>query len=288
VVVRAEGVTDPSGVKSVQFAVYREADGDASYKLYNAYNYGGGLWAMEVNLNALGGKNGKYIINVYGTDNRDNWAYMGQTSVVLDMDQSAPTVQEISVSNYDTYGRSKTIHVKGVTDPSGIAGVTIGVYSMDNGYDDWVKYPAQNWGNGSWGIILDTAAHKYTGGTYEVYVYTTDGLGNTGMAKYGTFYVPYSNPTSGNAYNVNYNGFFEFKVYGIDSYYGVKDVYFYIYTNDSDGQWYHPTFYSTQDYWYTFVQRYDYGYSTGTYYKDVYIEDMRGSFEYVTTYYNVS
>jgi hypothetical protein len=204
----------------------------------------------------------------------------------MNMDLSAPSVDEVVVSDYGSYGRYKTIDVRGVTDPAGVANVTIGVYSVDNGYDDWVKYPATYWNNNSWGIILDTANHKYTGGRYDVYVYTTDGLGNTGMVKYASFNVPYSNASAGSAYIDDYGGFFEFDAYGIDSNYGVKDVYFYVYTNDTNGKWYSPTFFSTRDFWYSFIQKSDYGSrdAINFYYFDVYIVDMRDSLEYVATY----
>jgi hypothetical protein len=80
---------------------------------------------------------------------------------------------------------------------------------------------------------------------------------------------------------------FELGASGVTSYYGVKEVYFKVSTNDTNGMWYYPEYYSSADVWYTYVSRSFFGDSSedAVYYVDVYIKDNRDCIQYIGGFY---
>ncbi len=79
--VAAEGVYDPSGVKTVSFVVYNIADGPLYQIEYNAADMGNGTWARNIDLSFFGNKTGTYVVNIWGRDNNENKGLMGSIKV---------------------------------------------------------------------------------------------------------------------------------------------------------------------------------------------------------------
>ena len=79
----ADTVTDDSGVANVRFAVWSETGGMDDLVWHDGLYLGNNNWV--INVQAANHKNdaGKYYVDIYGTDNRGNFGYMGGTTVTL-------------------------------------------------------------------------------------------------------------------------------------------------------------------------------------------------------------
>ena len=181
-VARAFGVADPSGVKTVSFAVYNEKDGPSSYKFYSATNYNNvstGLWAREINVNDFTTKSGRFIVNVYGSDNYDNWGYMGTTSFIAGIDNTPPATGGYSPAAGSVVKSNKfTVTATNVTDYSGVKSVSYAVYYNADGPAAYKLYNAAYVGNNSWQYTMDTSNFGGKAGRYTVNIWTEDLFGN--------------------------------------------------------------------------------------------------------------
>jgi cell wall-associated NlpC family hydrolase len=77
------GVGDPSGVKTVTFAVYNMDGGLLNQVEYNAASIGNGAWSRTIDLSNFGNEPGTYMINILGRDSNDNKGLMGSIKVEL-------------------------------------------------------------------------------------------------------------------------------------------------------------------------------------------------------------
>lgn len=82
--VAAKGVVDDSGVKSVEFAVWSEKNGQDDLKWYKGAKDGADSWSVGVNAANHKNDTGKYQIHVYATDNAGNRGLVGTSTVTLD------------------------------------------------------------------------------------------------------------------------------------------------------------------------------------------------------------
>lgn len=81
IIVQANGISDPSGVKSVSFIVYNQADGLKKAVSYTAENSGDGVWFKDIDLRSLGNKPGNYAVKVWALDNNDNAGMIGSSNI---------------------------------------------------------------------------------------------------------------------------------------------------------------------------------------------------------------
>ena len=82
-VATANNVTDASGVKTVQFAVWSDAGGQDNVKWVNGTRSGNSWWAT-ISTADHNNDTGVYNIHVYGTDMRGNTGFMGSTTIRVD------------------------------------------------------------------------------------------------------------------------------------------------------------------------------------------------------------
>ncbi len=182
--IAAQGVTDDkSGVKSVQYAVWSENNGQDDLKWYDAINNGYEGWFAGIDARNHKNDAGRYQIHIYGTDNTGNRGLMGATTIVLDhKDTKAPTLQKIEKSTDPSKTPVFYIAAQGVTDDkSGVKSVQYAVWSENNGQDDLKWYDAINNGYEGWFAGIDARNHKNDAGRYQIHIYGTDNTGNRGL-----------------------------------------------------------------------------------------------------------
>jgi len=80
---RASGVTDASGIDSIQFDVYNTELGTDRHVGYYAADRGGGTYEASFNLLNFNNLFGTYVINVWGTDKYGNRGLMGSRKVTV-------------------------------------------------------------------------------------------------------------------------------------------------------------------------------------------------------------
>lgn len=88
----ATGVSNPSGVSSVLFAVWNQVDGTQNYVAYSGTNIGGGTWRAVFDRMRHATKTGTFYVNVWGTDLYGNVGCMGTYSFTVQQDILAPTM----------------------------------------------------------------------------------------------------------------------------------------------------------------------------------------------------
>ena len=186
--VTASGVSDPSGVTGIWFAVYREADGPSTCQLFAANNAGNGTWTADISNASFGNKYGKYNIDVYGLDNKGNWGYLQKsTDVMLNADTQPPTITGLSPSSGTSIQADKfTVTASGASDPSGVTGIWFAVYREADGPSTCQLFAANNAGNGTWTADISNASFGNKYGKYNIDVYGLDNKGNWGYLQKST------------------------------------------------------------------------------------------------------
>ena len=182
---KAAGVTDPSGVSSVLFAVYNEADGGGNYVTYPGVRQSDGSWQALIDTARNRTKTGKFYINIWATDLKDNRGCIGQTNVVVPPDTAAPTLTgAVTPANGATLtSYTFTMKAAGITDPSGVSSVLFAVYNEKDGAAGYVAYPGVLQKDGSWQAAVDTTRNKTRAGKFYINIWGTDKKGNMGCMR---------------------------------------------------------------------------------------------------------
>jgi Cell wall-associated hydrolases (invasion-associated proteins) len=178
----AQGVYDPSGVKSVSFAITSQADGTKSLT-YAATNTSGSEWDAIVNATDLG-TSGTYTVNVVGMDALGNQGVMGNTSFVLTGAKALPVLQSITPQSGTTIGvdaQSFTVQAN-VSDTSGVKAVSFTAYNEDDGISGSLSLGAVAGQNGSWTQQFNMSSFGNRAGKYKIEVYVMDMTGNVNLA----------------------------------------------------------------------------------------------------------
>lgn len=186
----ATGVSDASGVMSVQFAVWTESNGQDDIRWYAGTNDGNGNWSAQVNAAGHRDEEGLYNVHAYATDILGNFGNIGAATVTLDhKDTTAPTATGVTTSENPVMSDTVGVHVEGVTDDrSGVAGVRIAMWSNVNGQDDLRWYTLTDRGGGFWATNVRIADFS-AAGPFTIHAYATDKSGNDGYVAAGAVTV---------------------------------------------------------------------------------------------------
>ena len=188
----ANGVSDPSGVKSVRFAVWSEKNGQDDLRFYNAANDGNGNWSAIINAANHNYDKGNYRFDVRATDGAGNEGVIAQSYVYVFTDKEPPTLNNTTPNAGTTVGQTFTLTANGVSDPNGVETVYFAVWSKKNNQSDMKLYYATNDGGGNWSVNIDTKNFNYVQGDYYVDVHAIDGRGNEGVIDQLTLNVDFS------------------------------------------------------------------------------------------------
>lgn len=160
-----------SNVKQVKFAVWSENGGQDDLKWYTATKNSNNEWKADIPI-----KNHKTV----GIYNAHAYAILtdGSTNCVggTKFNVEGPGVAIPQIKNVDEAAGTFDAVVSGVKSPSGIAKVTIPVWSEKDQSDiHW--YTAEKQKNGDYVAHINISNHKYNYGTYTVHAYATDNNG---------------------------------------------------------------------------------------------------------------
>ncbi|MEI6100289.1 MAG: C40 family peptidase [Eubacteriales bacterium] len=181
--ISAQGVYDPSGVKSVSFVVYNQAEGQTKSVLYIATNTGSSEWSNVISTSDLANMPGTYVINVIGTDAYDNQGIIGSTSIVLSADNGTPALESVSPASgtvLDSDTQSFTVQAK-VTDISGVKAVSFTAYNEVDGESGSVSLGGVDNLDGSWSQNFSLSSFGSETGKFIIEVWALDKLGNVGL-----------------------------------------------------------------------------------------------------------
>lgn len=239
------GITSPSGVKSIKMAVWNKEDKSDLY-WYTAWKQNDGSYAVQVNIRNHGYRYGKYNIHANLTAINEIEQYIGGTTATI-YPPSVNIKAEVSADENNCKLIADNVKMAG-----GVNKVYFAVWSEANGQDDLVWNIAEHVSGNLWRKEISIATYK-TAGTYQVHMYGENAVGEKVLLGYTTFFVKGASVQSIEVKNVlPQNGTFDVFISGIEAPSGVVKVQVPV--------WSEPD--QSDIYWYTAWKLYDGSYAT--------------------------
>ena len=164
----------PRGFKEVLVPTWSEKNGQDDIIWYKAAKQANGDYKVTVRSSNHKGDSGLYNSHVYLVDNDGKYIGLGGKQVTLDITKTQGT---LTIVNNDKNRGTFDVLITNLTNPSGISGVLIPVWSEQNGQDDLVWHNATKQDNGSYKVTISASQHKWNSGKYIVHGYIVDASG---------------------------------------------------------------------------------------------------------------
>ena len=164
----------PRGFKEVLVPTWSEKNGQDDIIWYKAAKQANGDYKVTVRSSNHKGDSGLYNSHVYLVDNDGKYIGLGGKQVTLDITKTQGT---LTIANNDKNRGTFDVLITNLTNPSGISGVLIPVWSEQNGQDDLVCHNATKQDDGSYKVTISASQHKWNSGKYIVHGYIVDASG---------------------------------------------------------------------------------------------------------------
>ena len=164
----------PRGFKEVLVPTWSEKNGQDDIIWYKAAKQANGDYKVTVRSSNHKGDSGLYNSHVYLVDNDGKYIGLGGKQVTLDITKTQGT---LTITNNDKNRGTFDVLITNLTNPSGISGVVIPVWSEQNGQDDLVWHNATKQDDGSYKVTISASQHKWNSGKYIVHGYIVDASG---------------------------------------------------------------------------------------------------------------
>ncbi len=164
----------PRGFKEVLVPTWSEKNGQDDIIWYKAAKQANGDYKVTVRSSNHKGDSGLYNSHVYLVDNDGKFIGLGGKQVTLDITK---TQGNLTIANNDKNRGTFDVLITNLTNPSGISGVVIPVWSEQNGQDDLVWHNATKQDDGSYKVTISASQHKWNSGKYIVHGYMVDSSG---------------------------------------------------------------------------------------------------------------
>ena len=164
----------PRGFKEVLVPTWSEKNGQDDIIWYKAAKQANGDYKVTVRSSNHKGDSGLYNSHVYLVDNDGKFIGLGGKQVTLDITKTQGT---LTIANNDKNRGTFDVLITNLTNPSGISGVVIPVWSEQNGQDDLVWHNATKQEDGSYKVTISASQHKCNSGKYIVHGYIVDASG---------------------------------------------------------------------------------------------------------------
>ena len=164
----------PRGFKEVLVPTWSEKNGQDDIIWYKAAKQVNGDYKVTVRSSNHKGDSGLYNSHVYLVDNDGKFIGLGGKQVTLDITKTQGT---LTITNNDKNRGTFDVLITNLTNPSGISGVVIPVWSEQNGQDDLVWHNATKQDDGSYKVTVSASQHKWNSGKYIVHGYIVDASG---------------------------------------------------------------------------------------------------------------
>ena len=164
----------PRGFKEVLVPTWSEKNGQDDIIWYKAAKQANGDYKVTVRSSNHKGDSGLYNSHVYLVDNDGKFIGLGGKQVTLDITKTQGT---LTIANNDKNRGTFDVVITNLTNPGGITGVVVPVWSDQNGQDDLVWHNATKQDDGSYKVTVSASQHKWNSGKYIVHGYLTDASG---------------------------------------------------------------------------------------------------------------
>ena len=163
----------PRGFKEVLVPTWSEKNGQDDIIWYKAVKQANGDYKVTVRSSNHKGDSGLYNSHVYLVDNDGKFIGLGGKQATLDITNIAGT---LTIANNDKNRGTFDVVITNLTNPGGITGVVIPVWSEQNGQDDLVWHNAKQ-EDGTYKVTISASQHKWNSGKYIVHGYIVDASG---------------------------------------------------------------------------------------------------------------
>ena len=164
----------PRGFKEVLVPTWSEKNGQDDIIWYKAAKQANGDYKVTVRSSNHKGDSNLYNSHVYLVDNDGKYIGLGGKQATLDITKTHGT---LTIANNDKNRGTFDVLITNLTNPSGISGVVIPVWSEQNGQDDLVWHNATKQDDGSYKVTISASQHKWNSGKYIVHGYIVDASG---------------------------------------------------------------------------------------------------------------
>ena len=164
----------PRGFKEVLVPTWSEKNGQDDIIWYKAAKQANGDYKVTVRSSVHKGDSDLYNSHVYLVDNDGKFIGLGGKQVTLDITKTQGT---LTITNNDKNRGTFDVLITNLTNPSGISGVVIPVWSEQNGQDDLIWHNATKQEDGSYKVTISASQHKWNSGKYIVHGYIVDSSG---------------------------------------------------------------------------------------------------------------
>ena len=164
----------PRDFKEVLVPTWSEKNGQDDIIWYKAAKQANGDYKVTVRSSNHKGDSGLYNSHVYLVDNDGKYIGLGGKQATLDITKTQGT---LTIANNDKNRGTFDVLITNLTNPSGISGILIPVWSEQNGQDDLVWHNATKQDNGSYKVTISASQHKWNSGKYIVHGYIVDASG---------------------------------------------------------------------------------------------------------------
>ena len=164
----------PRGFKEVLVPTWSEKNGQDDIIWYKAAKQANGDYKVTVRSSNHKGDSNLYNSHVYLVDNDGKYIGLGGKQATLDITKTQGT---LTIANNDKNRGTFDVLITNLTNPSGISGVVIPVWSEQNGQDDLVWHNATKQDDGSYKVTISASQHKWNSGKYIVHGYIVDASG---------------------------------------------------------------------------------------------------------------
>ena len=164
----------PRGFKEVLVPTWSEKNGQDDIIWYKAAKQANGDYKVTVRSSVHKGDSDLYNSHVYLVDNDGKFIGLGGKQVTLDITKTQGT---LTITNNDKNRGTFDVLITNLTNPSGISGVVIPVWSEQNGQDDLIWHNATKQDDGSYKVTISASQHKWNSGKYIVHGYIVDASG---------------------------------------------------------------------------------------------------------------
>ena len=164
----------PRGFKEVLVPTWSEKNGQDDIIWYKAAKQANGDYKVTVRSSVHKGDSDLYNSHVYLVDNDGKFIGLGGKQVTLDITKTQGT---LTITNNDKNSGTFDVLITNLTNPSGISGVVIPVWSEQNGQDDLIWHNATKQDDGSYKVTISASQHKWNSGKYIVHGYIVNASG---------------------------------------------------------------------------------------------------------------
>ena len=162
------------GFKEVLVPTWSEKNGQDDIIWYKATKQANGDYKVTVRSSNHKGDSGLYNSHVYLVDNDGKFIGLGGKQATFDITKTQGT---LTIANNDKNRGTFDVVITNLTNPGGITGVVIPVWSEQNGQDDLVWHNATKQEDGSYKVTISASQHKWNSGKYIVHGYIVDASG---------------------------------------------------------------------------------------------------------------